>query len=70
MPGRTWPEEPIEIVVSAFGPKAAKVAAESGDGMWMTGPQPEALDAYLEAGGDGPRIGQLTICWAESKRRP
>ena len=69
MPGRTWPEEPIEIVVSAFGPRA-KVAAESGDGMWMTGPQPEALDAYLEAGGDGPRIGQLTICWAESKRRP
>jgi coenzyme F420-dependent glucose-6-phosphate dehydrogenase len=60
------PEEPIHIVVSAFGPKAAKVAAESGDGMWMTGPQPEALGAYLEAGGGGPRIGQLTICWAES----
>ena len=61
------PEEPVQIVVSAFGPKAAKVAAEAGDGVWMTGPQPEVLGAYLEAGGGGPRIGQLTICWAESE---
>lgn len=61
------PEESIQIVVSAFGPKAAKVAAETGDGLWMTGPQPEVIGAFLEAGGGGPRIGQLTICWAASE---
>ena len=49
------PEEPdLKIVVPAFGPKAAKVAAESGDGMWMTGPQPEALGPTWTPAAAGP----------------
>jgi G6PDH family F420-dependent oxidoreductase len=62
------PDHPVPIVVSAFGAKAGELAARSGDGIWMTSPREEALDAYAKAGGAGPRIGQLTICWAPTKR--
>jgi G6PDH family F420-dependent oxidoreductase len=62
------PAEPIQIVVSAFGPKAAEMAAEHGDGIWMTSPQDEVLEAFEKAGGTGPRIGQLTLCWAETEK--
>jgi G6PDH family F420-dependent oxidoreductase len=61
------PEAPIDIVVSAFGKKAAETAARAGDGVWMTGPQQEVLDTYRQAGGKGPRIGQLTLCWAATE---
>jgi G6PDH family F420-dependent oxidoreductase len=59
--------DPIPVVVSAFGPKAAEVAAREGDGIWMTGPRDDALKAFAEAKGSGPRIGQLTICWAQTE---
>jgi coenzyme F420-dependent glucose-6-phosphate dehydrogenase len=58
------PDEPIPVVVSAFGPKAAELAARDGDGIWMTSPRPDVLDAFRKAKGTGPRIGQLTLCWA------
>jgi G6PDH family F420-dependent oxidoreductase len=61
------PDERIPIVVSAFGTKSAELAGRAGDGLWTTGPQPEALSAYDQAGGKGPRIGQLTLCWAEDE---
>jgi G6PDH family F420-dependent oxidoreductase len=61
------PSDPIQVVVSAFGPKAAEVAAEHGDGIWMTGPQDDVLEAFEKAGGTGPRIGQLTLCWSKTE---
>lgn len=62
------PEEPIPIVVSAFGPKSARLAAAAGDGIWMTSPRDEVLEEFTEAGGTGPRIGQLTMCWAPTRK--
>ena len=61
------PDAPIPVVVSAFGPKAAEVAAKEGDGIWMTGPRDDVLDAFERAKGTGPRIGQLTVCWARTE---
>jgi G6PDH family F420-dependent oxidoreductase len=61
------PDEPIPVIVSAFGAKAGELAGRSGDGIWMTSPASAALAAYQDAGGNGPRIGQLTICWASSE---
>jgi coenzyme F420-dependent glucose-6-phosphate dehydrogenase len=61
------PENPIPVIVSAFGTKAGEVAGRAADGIWMTSPNSEALTAYQDAGGTGPRIGQLTICWAASE---
>ena len=45
------PDAPIPVVVSAFGPKAAEVAAKEGDGIWMTGPRDDVLDAFEKAKG-------------------
>jgi coenzyme F420-dependent glucose-6-phosphate dehydrogenase len=63
----TLPEEPIDIVVAAAGPEAAELAGRIGDGLVSTAPAPEIVDAFLGAGGSGPRYGQLTVCWAESE---
>ena len=61
----TLPEEPIEIVVAAGEPGAAELAGRIGDGLVSTAPERSLVDAYERAGGDGPRYGQLTVCWAE-----
>jgi G6PDH family F420-dependent oxidoreductase len=63
----TLPEETIEIVVAAGGPKAAELAGRVGDGLVATAPEPELVDAFEHAGGHGPRYGQLTVCYAESQ---
>ena len=62
------PEEPIEVVVAAAKPGAAKLAARLGDGLCSTAPDAELVDTYRSAGGDGPVYGQLTVCWAESEQ--
>ncbi len=61
------PDEPIPIVVSAFGTKAAELAARDGDGIWMTSPRDDVLRAFRHANGTGPRIGQYTLCWAPTE---
>src|SRR3954452_8245493 len=57
------------IWVSAFGAKAAEVAAKRGDGIW-TLPDPEStpglLEAWREAGGSGDVVFQALFSWAES----
>ena len=40
-----------------------RVAARIGDGLWSTAPDPELLDSYAEAGGEGPRYGQMSVCY-------
>ncbi len=60
------PETPPPIVVSAFGPEAAGVAARIGDGLWTTG-IPEIADEYHAAGGEGSVWTQLSLCWDESR---
>jgi coenzyme F420-dependent glucose-6-phosphate dehydrogenase len=57
------PDQLPPIVVSAFGEEAVKVAAEIGDGLWITGIEREVIDNYHQEGGDGPIYSQLTLCW-------
>ena len=48
-----------KLYVSAFGPKAAEVAARHGDGLWTLGdPEqaPEVIEAWRSAGGEGEVI--------------
>ena len=64
----TLPEEPPPIMVAAGKPNAARLAATAGDGLIGTTPDEEILSAFEAAGGaDKPRIGQLTVCWAEDE---
>jgi G6PDH family F420-dependent oxidoreductase len=68
----TLPEEAPRIHVAGSGPRAAELAARIGDGFIGTGPDKPVIDAYRGAGGDGPRFGQVTVCWgadaAEARR--
>jgi coenzyme F420-dependent glucose-6-phosphate dehydrogenase len=69
----TRPDRRPPIYVSAFGPKAAGVAARWGDGLWtLADPQsaPEVIDAYRGACEDagkepGEIVLQAQFSWAE-----
>jgi G6PDH family F420-dependent oxidoreductase len=63
----TLPEEPIPIAVAAAQPKAAELAGRLGDALINTSPDDEVVDAFRSAGNDGPRYGQLTVCWNEDE---
>ena len=63
----TLPDELPPIHVAAGGPDMASLAGRIGDGFIGTGPDRELLDAYRDAGGDGPRYGQVTLCWAPTE---
>jgi coenzyme F420-dependent glucose-6-phosphate dehydrogenase len=63
------PEQAVPIVVSAFGPEAAKVAARCGDGLWTSGAASEAIERWKAAGGGGPVYSQLTLSWAPDRER-
>jgi coenzyme F420-dependent glucose-6-phosphate dehydrogenase len=62
----TLPDVDIDVVVAAGGPEAAGLAGRVGDGLVATSPDRAVVEAFLEAGGSGPRYGQLTVCWAKS----
>jgi G6PDH family F420-dependent oxidoreductase len=63
----TLPEEQLEVMVAAAAPEAATLAGRIGDGLVSTAPEAELVETYRGAGGDGPRFGQLTVCWAKSE---
>lgn len=60
------PDEPIPVMVAAAAPKAAELAGRVGDGLVSTAPTEEVVSNFREAGGEGPRYGKVTLCWAES----
>ena len=62
----TLPETPPPVCVSAYGERAARVAADIGDGFWSVGPQ-ETVDVWEAHGGSGPRFCQLQACVAETE---
>ncbi len=60
------PQPPIHL--AAGGPKAAELAGRIGDGLIVTSPDAEVLDAFRSAGGTGkPIYGQVTLCWAKNR---
>ena len=68
----TVPHEPPPIIWAASGVHSATSAATCADGLWATSPDPDVVTAYRDAGGSGPMIGQVTVCYdtdAERARR-
>ncbi|MDT0329547.1 TIGR03557 family F420-dependent LLM class oxidoreductase [Nocardiopsis lambiniae] len=59
------PETAPEIIVAAGGERAAALAAELGDGLFATEPEPELVEAYTAAGGDGPRYVEVPLAIAD-----
>ena len=64
----TLPDEPIPIAVAAAKPQAAELAGRLGDGFVTTDPSAELVEAYRAGGGNGPRYGQVKLCWAENEQ--
>ena len=62
----TLADEPPRLYVAGSGSRMGKVAGRIGDGFIGTAPEAEVVDAFRSSGGDGPRIGQVSLCWAES----
>jgi G6PDH family F420-dependent oxidoreductase len=61
----TLPERPVPIYVSGFGPRAARLAGEIGDGFCTTMPDAELIGAFRSAaGGDKPVQAGMKVCWA------
>ncbi|WP_265110970.1 TIGR03557 family F420-dependent LLM class oxidoreductase [Halosolutus halophilus] len=65
----TVPDEQPTTIASAFGPQTAGWAAENADGLWCSGPKEGPVDAYEDAGGDGPKYTQLHGCYAETEAK-
>ncbi|GAA3733694.1 TIGR03557 family F420-dependent LLM class oxidoreductase [Salinactinospora qingdaonensis] len=62
------PEEPPAILVAAGGPNAARIAAELGDGLFVTEPNPELTKSYTHAGGAGPQYAEVPLAWATTEK--
>lgn len=56
------------VVVAAGGPEAARLAARKGEGLIVTEPRPELIEAFREAGGEGPCYAEVAMCWAPTEQ--
>ncbi|HEX6262418.1 MAG TPA: TIGR03557 family F420-dependent LLM class oxidoreductase [Actinomycetota bacterium] len=64
----TLPDERPPIYVAASGPRSLRIAGGLGDGLIGVAPDPEMVETFRDAGGEGkPAYGQLHVCWAESE---
>jgi G6PDH family F420-dependent oxidoreductase len=63
------PDSPPPIAVSAFGPQAAAVAADIGEGFITVQPDQELLQEYRDHGGVGPSIAALKVCWDQDEKQ-
>jgi G6PDH family F420-dependent oxidoreductase len=61
------PASAPQVLVSAFGPKAAALAARIGEGLVCVSPSKDIVDAYRAAGGTGSVIGATKFCWNRSR---
>ena len=64
----TLPEDPPQIFMSAFGPKAVEVAGRIADGFITTQPDGEGLEAFRKAnGGSAPGQVGFKVAWAPTR---
>ena len=59
----TTPDGDLPVIVSAFGPEAAEVAARIGDGFVTTSPDADVVSRYRDGGGKGPLVATVKVCW-------
>jgi G6PDH family F420-dependent oxidoreductase len=63
----TLPDEPPQVYVSGFGPKATDVAARIGDGYISTSPEEELVRRFKEATGGKPAQAGAKVAYAETQ---
>jgi G6PDH family F420-dependent oxidoreductase len=57
------PDTPPPVIVSGFGPKAVRLAAEIGDGFATVAPDKDAIELYRSEGGEGPVHAGTKVCF-------
>ena len=62
------PETLPRIVVATGGDRASTLAAELGDGIFVTEPRPELIEAFTAAGGSGPRYAEVPMAFAPTEQ--
>jgi G6PDH family F420-dependent oxidoreductase len=63
------PDQLPPIGIAAGGPQAAELAAQSGEFLITTTPDPEIISTYKKAGGAGKAIvGQMSVCWGTDEK--
>jgi G6PDH family F420-dependent oxidoreductase len=62
------PEHRVPMAVAISGPSSAQLAAEHADAAVAVQPDPHLLRLYDEAGGAGPRYGQVALCWGPDEQ--
>jgi coenzyme F420-dependent glucose-6-phosphate dehydrogenase len=65
----TLPAEPPPIYVAAAAENAARLAGRHSEGLITTSPDAELVNVFQAEGNSGPRIAQLSVCWAESEEQ-
>lgn len=62
---RLWdlPDERVPIAVAVSGPSSIRLAARHDAALIAVEPKRELIEQYADAGGAGPRYGQVAICW-------
>ncbi|MEV0436561.1 TIGR03557 family F420-dependent LLM class oxidoreductase [Nocardia sp. NPDC050413] len=63
------PDTPPKIAVAAGGPRAAEIAAELGDGLFATEPDPDLVRTYRDSGGMGPRYVEVGVAFDPDERK-
>jgi G6PDH family F420-dependent oxidoreductase len=53
------------VVIAAGGTEVARLARRQGDGLIVTEPRPDHIEAFTAAGGSGPRDAEVALCYAE-----
>ncbi len=61
------PDQPVPVYVSGFGPKSVELAARIADGFVNTSPDRELVERYRRAGGSGPAVAAMKVCWGPSE---
>ena len=62
------PKTPPRILLAAGGKEAAELAAETADGLIASESKHALTEAYRKAGGKGPRMVELGVCWGKSEK--
>jgi G6PDH family F420-dependent oxidoreductase len=57
------PDVKPPVVIAAGGPKAARLAARKADGLIVTEPRSDLVEAFVSDGGSGPRYAEVAMCY-------
>jgi G6PDH family F420-dependent oxidoreductase len=56
------------VAIAASGTKAARFAGRKGDALIVTEPRAELTEAFVSAGGSGPRYAEVAMCYAQREQ--